>query len=72
LAFLSGHKIESLEEAIQCKSYNQIYGTNFQRGFVVIHITDSNCKKYMRYKIIIKCYTVIKYNLVKKTSNSGI
>jgi len=34
-----------LEEAIQRKLYNQMYGTNFQRDLVGVHLTNSNRKK---------------------------
>ena len=34
-----------LEEAIQHKLYNQMYGINFQPDLAGIHLTNSNRKK---------------------------
>jgi len=35
----------SLEEAIQHRLCNQMYGTNFQRDLVGVHLTNTNRKK---------------------------
>jgi hypothetical protein len=35
----------SLEEAIQRKLYNQMYGNNLQRDLVGVHLTNSYRKK---------------------------
>ena len=52
---MSGHrqiiKYMSLEEATQRKLCNQIYGTNFQRDLVGVHLTNSNRKKIYRTEL---------------------
>jgi len=49
-AYLSGHlqviKYVSLEEAIQRKLCNQMYGTNFQRDLVGVHLTNSMTRRW--------------------------
>ena len=45
-----------LEEAIQHKLYNQMYGINFQPDLAGIHLTNSNRKKI--------CDIELSYNII--------